>query len=492
MSLAAAIFFFGSQSLQSVIANGDTRTISFHHLHTGEDLTVTFKRDGRYDEAALVKINHILRDWREDDPIKMDPHLIDLLWEVHREVGATDSIHVICGYRAPGTNAMLRARSRGVAQFSQHMLGKAIDFYIPGVELSRLREIGLRLQRGGVGFYPTSGSPFVHLDTGGVRHWPKASRELLARIFPDGKTVHVPADGRPLQGYELALAEIRARDGKVDSYAVASRGGADEENSGANASNTRMKQFFAGLFGKKKKEESEDQESNITTVRSRPAMVAAASKTIETAKPLALAAVDTPQQRGPQLQWVTGPGANLAEAGATTPIPRPRPANSVIASLNSRQLAYAGDVTAALPAAITGSNGLQTKALGYAATDSGLVRNNPVAFPAQQSTSQSAPRARVTGPAPTVKHYADAANAPVTLLGGNSVQFSNELRQPDHSTAMTLVEPARMALRVQFNLSATEQPAMSRFAGPAVVALPTIIFDREAALIPGKLAFRAN
>jgi hypothetical protein len=49
-----------------------------------------------------------------------------------------------------------------------------------------------------------------------------------------------------------------------------------------------------------------------------------------------------------------------------------------------------------------------------------------------------------------------------------------------------------MALRVQFNLSATEQPAMSRFAGPAVVALPTIIFDREAALIPGKLAFRAN
>ena len=35
---------------------------------------------------------------------------------------------------------MLRRRSRGVAQFSQHMLGKAIDFYIPGVPLEELRD----------------------------------------------------------------------------------------------------------------------------------------------------------------------------------------------------------------------------------------------------------------------------------------------------------------------------------------------------------------
>ncbi len=42
----------------------------------------------------------------------------------------------------------------------------AMDFAIPGVDLEKLREVGLRLQRGGVGFYPTSGSPFVHMDTG--------------------------------------------------------------------------------------------------------------------------------------------------------------------------------------------------------------------------------------------------------------------------------------------------------------------------------------
>jgi uncharacterized protein YcbK (DUF882 family) len=493
MSLAAAFFFFGSQSLQSVVANGDTRTISFHHLHTGEDLTVTFKRDGRYDEAALEKINYVMRDWRVENPIKMDPHLIDLLWEVHREVGATDSIHIVCGYRSAGTNAMLRARSRGVAQFSQHMLGKAVDFYIPGVELSHLREVGLRLQRGGVGFYPTSGSPFVHLDTGGVRHWPKASRDLLVRIFPDGKTVHIPADGRPMPGYELALAEIKARDGNVDSYAVASRG-TDEDGASANAGGTHVKQFFAGLFGKKK-EETDDEESRITTVRSRPAVVATASKTVDAAravKPLALAAIDTPQQRNPQMQWVTGPGVNSTEANAAAPLPRPRPANSAIASLTSRQLASAGGVTAALPAAITGNTGLESRALGYAVTDSGLVRNNPVASPAQQAVPQSTPRGRVTGPAPIVKVYADAANAPVTLLSGNQIQYSGELRQPDHSTAMTLIESARTALRVQFGSNAAELPAMSRFAGPAVVALPTVIFGREAALVPGRQAFSAN
>ena len=82
-SIAALLIFFGCESLQSVSADGETRTISFHHIHTGEDLSVTYKVNGRYDEDALRKINHVLRDWRESENITMDPHLIDLLWEVH-------------------------------------------------------------------------------------------------------------------------------------------------------------------------------------------------------------------------------------------------------------------------------------------------------------------------------------------------------------------------------------------------------------------------
>ena len=138
----------------------------------------------------------------------MDPHLFDLLWETYREVGATQPIDVICGYRSPGTNSMLRRRSTGVAQNSHHINGHAIDFFIPGVPLEKVRAIGLRLQRGGVGFYPTSGSPFVHLDTGTIRHWPRIPHDELVKVFPDGRTVHIPADGHPLKGYALALADV--------------------------------------------------------------------------------------------------------------------------------------------------------------------------------------------------------------------------------------------------------------------------------------------
>jgi uncharacterized protein YcbK (DUF882 family) len=202
---------FASRGLQTAIADGDTRTISMHHVHTDERITITYKRDGRYDEAALEKLNWFLRDWRRSQSTHMDPHLIDLLWEVQRETGSKELIDIVCGYRSPQTNSMLRRRSRGVARFSQHMLGHAIDFYIPGVRLEQIREIGLRLQRGGVGFYPTSGSPFVHMDTGGVRMWPRMTRNELLHVFPTGRTVYLPADGHPLQGYAVALADLRNR-----------------------------------------------------------------------------------------------------------------------------------------------------------------------------------------------------------------------------------------------------------------------------------------
>jgi uncharacterized protein YcbK (DUF882 family) len=207
-SIAALLIFFGCHKLQSANAEGDTRTISFHHVHTDEELTVTYKVNGRYDEEALKKINYLLRDWRESEPTKMDPHLIDLLWEVHREVGAKEAIWIICGYRSPGTNSMLRRRSSGVAEFSQHTLGKAIDFYIPGVPLERLREVGLRAQRGGVGFYPTSGSPFVHMDTGSVRHWPRMPEAQLASVLAKGQLKYASAQADTQQSAPSLFARL--------------------------------------------------------------------------------------------------------------------------------------------------------------------------------------------------------------------------------------------------------------------------------------------
>lgn len=270
---AALVLLFGARCLQNAIAEGDTRTISLHHVHTGEDITITFKNNGRYDEAALEKLNWFLRDWRKQQETKMDPHLIDLAWEVQRETGSKQPIWVVCGYRSPETNAMLRRRSGGVARFSQHMLGHAMDFYIPGVNLEQLREIGLRLQRGGVGFYPSSGSPFVHLDTGGVRMWPRMSRDQLMHVFPDGRTVHIPNDGRPLAGYALALADVRAHGGTPSELLLeqAHNSGVAVADNGLPAQPRPSFNPFAKLLGLAHDEEDEDASAPVTVAANTPA-----------------------------------------------------------------------------------------------------------------------------------------------------------------------------------------------------------------------------
>ncbi len=213
IGLSSLLLLAGAGSVHDAAALNETRTLSFHHTHSNENLTVTFKRDGRYDEGALKQLNHFLRDWRSQEQTTMDRHLFDILWEVYRDVDARQPINIVSAYRSPATNAMLRRRSKnsGVARYSQHTLGHAMDFFVPGVSLEKIRFAGLRLQRGGVGFYPKSGSPFVHLDTGHVRHWPRMTHDQLARVFPDGRTVHIPSDGNPLPGYQVAMADIEKR-----------------------------------------------------------------------------------------------------------------------------------------------------------------------------------------------------------------------------------------------------------------------------------------
>jgi uncharacterized protein YcbK (DUF882 family) len=228
-------------------AHAETRTLKLYFIHTKEKAEITYKRNGRYDQSGLSKVNRFLRDWRRNEPTKMDPRLLDLVWETYKSVGARDYIHVVSAYRSPATNSMLRGRSKGVAKKSQHMLGKAMDFYIPGVPLKRLREAGLKAQGGGVGYYPRSGSPFVHLDVGNVRHWPKMSRRELAAIFPNGKTLHVPSDGKPLPGFDQALAAYKSRQKNgTTALALASTG-----------SSKPSKGLLAALFGGGADEEEE-------------------------------------------------------------------------------------------------------------------------------------------------------------------------------------------------------------------------------------------
>lgn len=282
-------------------ASAETRTLKIHFVHTGEKAAIVFKRNGRYDPKGLKQLSYLVRDWRRNEPTKMDPRLFDLVWEVYRRAGASGYINVVSGYRSPATNAMLRSRSKGVAKESQHMKGTAMDFYIPGVQLKTLREIGMKLQAGGVGYYPNSGSPFVHMDVAGVRAWPRMSRQELVRLFPDGKTVHIPSDGKPLPGYQQALADYKKRLGSNQILMA-------DERSGSG----KRKNLLAMLFGGG----DEDEEEDIVVPSERPAV--AQPPVVTASEPVMVASAVPPP---PQAE-LTMPQPTVA---INAPVPAARP-----------------------------------------------------------------------------------------------------------------------------------------------------------------------
>jgi uncharacterized protein YcbK (DUF882 family) len=151
------------------LASTEPRQLRFYHTHTAEKLDLVYHENGAYLPDALTDINHLFRDFRSNDVFPVDPALLDFLHAAQDRLGGTGSFEIISAYRSPATNEMLRKRGGGVAQKSQHLKGKAIDVRLTGVATADLRQAGLDLARGGVGFYPKS--DFVHLDTGRVRWW---------------------------------------------------------------------------------------------------------------------------------------------------------------------------------------------------------------------------------------------------------------------------------------------------------------------------------
>lgn len=152
-----------------VVAMQSPRILAFAHTHTGEHLATTYWRDGAYVPEALVAINRLLRDFRTEEIHPVAPGLLDYLHQVQCLLDRDEVFEVISGFRSAATNDMLQRRTSGVATWSLHMEGRAIDVRMPGVATARLRDAALKLRMGGVGYYPSSG--FVHLDTGRVRQW---------------------------------------------------------------------------------------------------------------------------------------------------------------------------------------------------------------------------------------------------------------------------------------------------------------------------------
>ncbi len=145
------------------------RKLSFYHTHTGETLSATYWQNGMYDTRALGELNYILRDFVNGQEVSIDRRLLDLLADLHRQLGSHAPFDIISAYRSPSTNAVLRANSDGVAKNSYHMKAMAIDVRLKDVPLDRLHRVAVDMKRGGVGIYRTS--DFVHVDVGPVRYW---------------------------------------------------------------------------------------------------------------------------------------------------------------------------------------------------------------------------------------------------------------------------------------------------------------------------------
>jgi len=158
----------------AMAARRPERNLVIHHQRTGEWLRTVYFADGVYLEDSLRDINRVLRDWRTDQMVDIDPKLLDIVYLVQSRLDSQAPIEVVCGYRSPQTNTMLRRRSRAVAKNSLHMHGKAIDISFAGRELANVRRIAETMGAGGVGYYPGSG--FIHIDSGPVRHWSQRGR----------------------------------------------------------------------------------------------------------------------------------------------------------------------------------------------------------------------------------------------------------------------------------------------------------------------------
>jgi uncharacterized protein YcbK (DUF882 family) len=491
ISLTSLLLVAAGSSVKDATALNETRTLSFHHTHSGEDLTVTFKRNGRYDEEALKKLNHHLRDWRSQDSTTMDRRLFDILWEVYRDVDGKQPINIISAYRSPKTNAMLRRRSSGVARFSQHMSGHALDFFIPGVGLSDIRAAGLRLQRGGVGFYPTSGSPFVHLDTGSVRHWPRMTHDQLVAVFPNGRTVHVPSDGNPLKGYDLAAAEIEKRAQGQD--ITASRGSksflaslfsskSDDEDEGPAETAATKGQKIAQAATPAKSENVKSENVPMPRVRPRGAyqVASAADQPAKPAEARPQTVADIINSRGFWDDAVTPPKqatpSQVAALAARAAVGDPQ-ATATVTRTNAQALAYAP------PAALLD----RSKVVAASAPIPRSIRPNNAG--ANPMTVPNTVVAKGQQPTPTLVVRA-AAGKPendvwlrAMVLAPNSYRFMlpTVIGEPDMTSLKTQFVKPEMTIAARFSEDATPGLRADRFTGSAIATLPKVSFRMQTA-----------
>ena len=148
---------------------GDVRRVRMYNGRTGEVINTIYWIEGNYIKEALNEINHFMRDWRNGQVTNIDTRTIDISAAAHNLLDTTEPYLLISGYRSPATNAMLRARSSGVAKNSRHLTGEAADLRLNSRSVNQMYRAASAVAAGGVGRYTSSN--FVHMDCGPVRSW---------------------------------------------------------------------------------------------------------------------------------------------------------------------------------------------------------------------------------------------------------------------------------------------------------------------------------
>ncbi|MCA3562035.1 MAG: DUF882 domain-containing protein [Aestuariivirga sp.] len=312
MAFGAGVFLNMNGTAHS---GGETRTLSLYHVHTKESLTITYMKDGRYIPSAMKKINYLMRDWRRNEVITISPRTIDLMWELHADLGSKAPIHIVCGYRSPKTNAFLKKVGRNVARKSQHMVGQAIDLYFPDVPTVKIRNSALVRQVGGVGYYSSGAGPtgFLHIDSGNVRHWgPAISSYQMAKIMRDyRKTV----GARLNKNGTKAVPEVMVAEADPTAARLPSQMEGDDEGDAENVKqlSARKKIPLETAYSNGDDEELAGMSEDAAAAPAKPKLKPETAETAETA-----------EDNGGASEAVIA-DADGVNQGYPTPKPRPKP-----------------------------------------------------------------------------------------------------------------------------------------------------------------------
>jgi uncharacterized protein YcbK (DUF882 family) len=186
------------------------------NAHTGETFEGTYRDEHGPIVRVIDELCIFLRDYHTGDKVQIDVGVIDFLADVLAAVGETKAT-ILSAYRTSATNAVLARTIFGVAENSQHIYGRALDFHLDS-RLAEAMSAAREAKRGGVGWYPYSG--FIHIDTGPVRNWDLNERGLDRLLeFDPGQfrigrhgELTLGDSGRPLTPAErLALHRRLAR-----------------------------------------------------------------------------------------------------------------------------------------------------------------------------------------------------------------------------------------------------------------------------------------